>query len=131
MAGVPKGEQRKPTKKERDRLRGAVEKGSIDDIKELLSSGVDVNADLLPPGNITPLHYAAWNNQPDVIRVLHEYGADINCQNVGNWTPLHFAANRNHPDVIRMLHECGADINCQDEEGRPTTVHGPSDQHYL
>ena len=35
--------------KERDRLRGAVEKGSIDDIKELLSSGVDVNADLLPP----------------------------------------------------------------------------------
>jgi len=37
------------SQKRRDRLREAVQNCNIDDIKRILSSGVDVNADVFPP----------------------------------------------------------------------------------
>ncbi|XP_065907806.1 ankyrin repeat, SAM and basic leucine zipper domain-containing protein 1-like [Dysidea avara] len=80
MAGVAKTKGRKPTKEEHEKLRRAVFNGDVEYIKKLASSRVDVNADVFPPYNQTPLHYAAENNQLETIKVLHEYGADINCQ---------------------------------------------------
>ncbi|XP_065907282.1 ankyrin repeat and protein kinase domain-containing protein 1-like [Dysidea avara] len=115
MAGVAKTKGRKPTKEECDRLKEATINGDVDSIKGILSNGVDVNA-AVDSKNWTTLHYAALHDQPDVIRVLHEYGVDINCQDVDNQTPLRYAASGNHPDVIRVLHEYGADVNCQDKD---------------
>ncbi|XP_065906448.1 uncharacterized protein [Dysidea avara] len=119
MAGIPENAvRREPTDEECDRLKKATEDGNVDDIKTLASSGVDVNTSLGDDNERkTSLHYAAEKNQPIVIKLLQEYGVDINCQDEDGWTPLMCAADEGHTDVVKMLHEFGADINHQNKDG--------------
>ncbi len=69
--------------------------------------------------NISPLHLAAANNNPAVVNLLLDEGADINAR-TGNFfyqemTPLHIAAAYNEVAVIRAL------LNF---DGRPTLTVG-------
>lgn len=64
-------------------------------------------------------HWCNWiPGKTDVIRVLVEYGADVNAEdNVGE-TPLHKAVmNSQHSDVVRVLIEKGADVNAENQRG--------------
>eukprot|EP00696_Hemimastix_kukwesjijk_P019282 gnl/Hemi2/8507_TR2948_c0_g1_i1.p1 gnl/Hemi2/8507_TR2948_c0_g1~~gnl/Hemi2/8507_TR2948_c0_g1_i1.p1 ORF type:complete len:275 (+),score=65.03 gnl/Hemi2/8507_TR2948_c0_g1_i1:128-952(+) len=57
----------------------------------------------------TPLHFAAWTNKPETVRLLLSNGATTNCKTRKNKnTPLHMAAKEGYADVCRVLLEYGA-----------------------
>ena len=62
----------------------------------------------------TPLHLAALNHDLEMIQVLLEYSADVNCSNKFGSTPLEYASQNGHRNaarVARLLIERGADPN--------------------
>lgn len=74
--------------------------------KELLEAGAKPDSVTRDGRNVL---FAA--NHPDAIRLLVQYGADVNCVDVHGYTPLHYACKHYRPGVIAALLECGADIN--------------------
>ena len=70
---------------------------------------------LLPDINMrtgdTPLHVAAARGNKNIITILLEAGADINCRNqLTGDTPLHVAAAGGYLDIIKILLSNGAKI---------------------
>ena len=121
-------------------------------LRALLSNGVDVNAQnermtrdiaaytaspsivdqtlyhpqsaLTEGETATPLHLvAALGIAPHLVKVLAEYGADIEAQNAVGCTPVDWAAvYSNSPAMIKALMAEGAEINC-DAPPRVPTLH--------
>lgn len=58
-----------------------------------------------------------------MIRMLLEYGADINAQNDVGATPLHWATNHGLSEVICVLLEQGADPNISNNNDHATPLH--------
>ena len=64
----------------------AAKEGNVSKVKDLLSSGSDVN-DVDKEG-WTPLIAASWSGRLDVVRLLIEKGADVNARDNGGGTAL-------------------------------------------
>ena len=92
--------------------------GSIDDLARSLDEGTNPNvADL---NGWTPLHFAAQALDPDRVRLLIEYGADVDAQNRLGATPMGVALMRardNDHGVIGLLLDAGADIDIENFKG--------------
>ena len=72
---------------------------------------------------ISPLHSVShYRGYTEIIRILLEYGADINAQNDVGATPLHWAANQGYSEVVCVLLEQGADPNIPNN-GHATPLH--------
>ena len=54
----------------------------------LLEHGADIEANAIT--NLTPLHFAAWNNSTRVCTTITRTCADIEAKDITNRTPLHF-----------------------------------------
>ena len=67
-------------------MRNAAFRGSIEEIKQHLAAGVDVN--VKGTGGLTPLHYAARYGRKEVVELLFAKGADVNVKSDGGITPL-------------------------------------------
>lgn len=52
---------------------------------------------------VTPLHYAAYANRPDLIQLLLQFGAKPSTTAKGNFTPLHIAAYHGNLEAGRAL----------------------------
>ena len=65
------------------------------------------------------MHAAAFNENPDIARLLIAAGAEVNVQTyLDKYTPLHTAAEDNsNPEVIRVLIAAGANVDAQDYDG--------------
>uniref|UniRef100_A0A1I8FQC3 ANK_REP_REGION domain-containing protein n=1 Tax=Macrostomum lignano TaxID=282301 RepID=A0A1I8FQC3_9PLAT len=59
----------------------------------------------------TPLHYAAFGNQPAAIKLLAAAGAPMDAQNNTGCTALHVAVNKQHKDCVQALLQLGASPN--------------------
>ena len=70
----------------------------------------------------TPLHAAALSGQVEISRLLLQYKADDNAQDLRGKTPLHIASKKGHVDVARLLLEHGADVNAR-ADNRNTPLH--------
>jgi len=72
-----------------------------------------------PPGNInaTPLMYAAFARNTEVIKLLLGKGADVNARDSGNGSALILAAAMGDPDTVKLLLEKGADAHVRNEYG--------------
>ena len=77
---------------------------------------------------LTPMHVAAaFNENPEVVELIIERGADINAKNSYNgMTPLHWAARGNeNPKIVELLIDSGANINAKSDSGQtPCDVAG-------
>ena len=110
--------------------------GNIEDIKGLLSAGVDPNCETdslgvyvhghaIPEG--PPLYYAAQFGHIDAIKVLLEAGADPNIEDEDGKTPLHVTitcpiTHKFWPytpslPMVKLLLDAGADTNRVDNKG--------------
>jgi beta-lactamase regulating signal transducer with metallopeptidase domain len=87
----------------------AASKGDIDEVSELLSAGVDVNA--VVRGDGTALLVAARGGDIELVRFLLDRGADVDIGVAGDGNPLIMAARGGHLDVVKTLLDRGADVN--------------------
>jgi len=65
----------------------------------------------------TLLHYAAWQDNPDLLAPLLEYISDLEVRDGIGWTPLMSAVNRGSRENVKLLLAHGAKINCDHCKG--------------
>ena len=86
------------------------------DVERCLQAGAGL--DVRDEDGATPLHWAAFNANPDVITRLAAAGIDLEARGPGRATPLHIAAAASaNPDVITRLVEAGAGPEARNEDG--------------
>ena len=90
-------------------LHEAVKSGNIDQVKQEVASGANVDAEDIFLG--TPLIIAAIEGNAQIAEYLISQGASVNVQDNFNGTPLHAAARAGHIDVVEVLIGHGADID--------------------
>ena len=56
-----------------------------------------------------PIHHAARNGDSEVVRLLIEFGANVNAQNQRGHTVLYCAGGHGHLDTLQLLLNAGAD----------------------
>lgn len=102
-----------------DDIFSLVRKGDLTKLQELLKknpSAVNAKDD----SGATPLHYAARQNAPAMIKVFLANKADVTAKNNSGDTPLHHAAHGfSSVDGIKVLLEGGADPNANNGTDTP------------
>lgn len=94
--------------------------GDIVAMEKLLESG-DYDATYSDDEGITPLHWAAINNQYAMCKFLIEHGAEVNHKGGDSVaTPLQWAAQRCHYYTVNLLLQHGADPLITDAQGYNT-----------
>ena len=63
-----------------------------------------------PHEHYRPLHDAAWYNQEDCARVLHEKNADLGAMNMDGQTALHLAAQLGYVEFAKWLIEAANEV---------------------
>lgn len=104
-------------------VHAAASSGSLEKVKSLIDSGVNVNLKTDFFQN-TPLHIAVMGGHADVVNFLLFKGADINAVNsvprgyvMIKGSPLHFAVATDRLDMIELLLNKGANLEVQDQYG--------------
>ena len=90
---------------------------SLEEIKQLLKKGADVNAKDEWYGETALFVVARWGHI-EVVKYLAECGADVNASTRFGITALMEAACNGHLDVVKYLAECGADLEASDKYGQ-------------
>jgi len=94
----------------------AVRKNHIQDVRQHLENGVDVNSrDKF--GDNAGLHWAARQGQAEMARLLIGNGADPDIRNREGETPLHWAASEGQKELVVILIVHGADVNALTRKG--------------
>ncbi|XP_041817176.1 protein phosphatase 1 regulatory subunit 16A [Chelmon rostratus] len=111
-----------------DECRGAKEMAMLADIRALVESGADVNAQ--DNNGTTLLHIASANGYISVAELLLEHRAQVEVKDTDGWTPLHAASCWGQIQMVELLVAHGASLNsksvleetpldvCMDEEVR-------------
>lgn len=88
--------------KVKDELMTSAMKSDCDSLKAFLdaSAGLSANCDVY---GLTPLHYAAYNGNLDMVNALLSHDADVFDQDKTGRLPLHRAALLGHVDVVETL----------------------------
>ena len=93
----------------------AVQKGSLSSVQMYLALGEDVNS--ANKVGQRPLHFAAFEGNTEIARLLIDSGAIIEIEDDSNQRPIHYASYTGHESVILLLLERGADVNCKNKFG--------------
>jgi len=95
----------------------AAQYGDVEKIREMLDSGIDVNA-TNEYGNTALLKLSSMGaDDPEIIKVLLQAGADVNAQNESKRTALMVQASYYQVENVKALLDAGADANLQSESG--------------
>ncbi|KKY23026.1 putative palmitoyltransferase akr1 [Phaeomoniella chlamydospora] len=116
MSDVQNGEPAKSIPLENDIMQCA-RLGEVGLIRKMFDSG-NYKPDYRDEEGITPLHWAAINNQYATCKFLVEQGADVNAKGGESVaTPAMWAAQRCHYYVVNLLLKMGADPLLVDGQG--------------
>jgi len=89
--------------------------GDMDSVKELLSSGADVNE--RNSRGMTALMAAAHKGNMELAKLLVEKGANVNARSNKGSTPLMAAVQSGNKELVKFLLDSGADANAKEELG--------------
>ena len=95
-------------------LHQAIIDGDIEQVKTILSSGIDINVRNRLQG--TPLHTAVEEQQKQIIQLLLDQNAEVDPINNKGQTPLHIAVTTGQKDIVELLISKRADINIVDAQ---------------
>jgi ankyrin repeat protein len=90
-------------------LADAAEQRDQTGVRQLLQTGVDVNAPQVD--GTTALHWAAYNDDAETAAMLVRAGAKVNAVNRYGVPPLVPAATNGNAAIIKLLLDAGADAN--------------------
>ena len=93
----------------------AADEGNIEEFKQHLHSGIDVNAK--NQFGATPLHFAAKQGHTNLAALLITEGAGTNAEAYDKSTLLHSAVISGYKEVAEQLIANGADVNAKGYEG--------------
>lgn len=99
----------------------AIDSGRVAQVESILGQ----NPELLNArnaGGMTPLNWAAYRGQSEIVQKLLALGADASIGDNENSQPFHNAAVAAHTDVMELLLASGVDINVTDDNGM-TALH--------
>jgi len=103
-------------------LKDAARLGNIEDVKQHLEAGADVNTKD-KTFEWTPLQWAVFNGHKEVAVLLIGKGAHVNTMDERGHTPLHSAVQKSRKEIAELLITNAADINRVDKaEGTPLDV---------
>jgi ankyrin repeat protein len=109
-------------------LHRAVSEGQLDEIRQLVEGGAQLEAFTAYLGN--PMHVAASGGKPEVVELLLKLGADVDPRRrTGRFTPLHDAANFGHFKNVQILLDAGAEVDAQDDHGRTPLWYAAGHSH--
>ena len=89
-------------------LFNAAKSGDIDQVRQLVEKGADVNFRIR---GATVLIEVTMEGHLDIVKFLIEKGADVNAGGLAGITPLNFASLMGRLDIVQFLVDNGADIN--------------------
>jgi ankyrin repeat protein len=84
----------------------------------------------LPPGGLTPLHFAAREGCDACVTTLLDHGADIDVIDPQGYSALVMAIINGHYDVAGLLIDRGIDLTLADETGQ-TALYAAVDMHTM
>ncbi|XP_033000964.1 ankyrin repeat and SOCS box protein 3 isoform X2 [Lacerta agilis] len=90
----------------------AVQNGHVDVIKLLLQQGANINGPHCW-SEWNSLHQAAFQNYPEILKLLLNKGAKKECVDDFGITPLFVAAQYGKLESLRILISYGANVNCK------------------
>jgi ankyrin repeat protein len=96
-------------------LADAIEAGRRDEALKLIDSGADVNA--AQGDGATPLHWAAYRLDVDLVDRLLKHGASAATQNRFGATPLGEAAKAANLPIVKLLLKAGAPVDAANGDG--------------
>jgi hypothetical protein len=107
-------------------LHEAVIQGDLEAVKQLISSGTDVNEPEKMSGS-SPLISASLFGKTEIAEYLIKSGADVNLKNNDGSTALHTSAFFCQVEIVEMLLKNGADKTITNNSGATAlkTVEGP------
>eukprot|EP00300_Choanocystis_sp_HF-7_P011332 c17415_g1_i4.p1 GENE.c17415_g1_i4~~c17415_g1_i4.p1 ORF type:complete len:146 (+),score=25.66 c17415_g1_i4:32-469(+) len=88
----------------------------------VVRSSLEINPELIHQSaqyGMTPLMNASMLGQTNILKVLIEYGADLNVKGKGGMTALMYAAFQNHVEVVQLLIASGADVTIRSDVSQP------------
>ncbi|MCR5261615.1 MAG: ankyrin repeat domain-containing protein [Candidatus Gastranaerophilales bacterium] len=92
-----------------NRLCVAVNDGNLDMVAELGKNSIYLN--MLTSEGLAPLHYAIFNNNPAMVHLLLNLGADVNILTDDGLTPLDIAVLNNQRIIAKELLESGGALS--------------------
>jgi ankyrin repeat protein len=95
----------------------------IESVRLLCKLGADVNYTADKIHGYCPLHFAAEQDNGDIIKLLIEYGASLNAQTFTGCTPLHLSAMNGNLDATRWLCLNGVNVNISEFYNSYTPLH--------
>jgi hypothetical protein len=95
----------------------AVRTNNIDDLRNSIKLGADVNWQDSKIEGETALHAAVRKANLEIVNFLLQTGANINSKNHSGLTPLHVAAYCGEREIVNTLIEKGAEVNAKAKDG--------------
>ena len=93
----------------------AATRNDIDEVRRLLS--LSVTPDSTNEDGLTALHQCCIDDSEEMMKVLVEFGADVNAADSEQWTPLHAAATCGHLHLVKFLIDNGANLLAVNGDG--------------
>ncbi len=97
----------------------AAAQGDVEGVKALLKKDPNLINAVASNDGWSAMHWAAYMNHPDVIKVLIENGTNVNIreQKLNEATPLFWAVYRGNINAAKLLIENGADVKFKMKNG--------------
>lgn len=100
----------------------AVSNDDLEEVRNLIAKGANVNGKEKDSENITPLFLAVENGNAEIAETLLNFGAKINARDGNKQTPLMRLDEDATPELVRLLIKHGAKVNVTDEESNTPLI---------